>query len=170
MRVTCPSCLTLYELPSDLVAALSPHGRSLRCAECGHVWRELPPKAAASGEAAPGAASPILAATPASLAAAPADARIDGSGIEQPEATFAEVGPAAPQPSSFDRALPPLAVPGEDRPPAGRAVWVGWTVSVLLVVGLLVAAWVERAAVMRAAPATVPLYHALGAGLPPTHR
>lgn len=196
MRVTCPSCLSLYELPPDLVAALSPSGRALRCAECGHVWHEAPdggfaaPDPQAGFDAlmerlvvpAPAFAPEGLAATagpigavgiePALAAIAhaePAAAEQDALGLPPVETHIEPLAgePLVPGVSGFDRALPPLPDAPSGRPPAGRAVWIGWVVSVIAVIGLLVAAWVERAAVMRAAPATAPLYHALGAPTPP---
>lgn len=40
MFLACPACDTQYKL-DDL--ALGPHGRKVRCVDCGHVWRALPP-------------------------------------------------------------------------------------------------------------------------------
>ena len=35
MRITCPSCASHFELPSEL---LGKKGRALKCATCQHAW------------------------------------------------------------------------------------------------------------------------------------
>lgn len=42
MRIACPNCQTLYDVPDDLLVG---HARRLRCEQCGHGWR-LAPEAA----------------------------------------------------------------------------------------------------------------------------
>src|SRR5262245_61160485 len=39
MRITCPSCSSGFELPSEL---LGKKGRALKCASCGHAWYQSP--------------------------------------------------------------------------------------------------------------------------------
>jgi len=41
MILTCPSCQTRYNVNPD---AMSPSGRVVRCAKCGHQWIEQPPR------------------------------------------------------------------------------------------------------------------------------
>src|SRR5690242_13307321 len=35
MRITCPSCTSHFEIPTEL---LGKKGRALKCASCGHSW------------------------------------------------------------------------------------------------------------------------------------
>ena len=46
MIVTCPQCDTRYELDHNVLAS---HGRSVRCAQCSHVWTQRPPDDATGG-------------------------------------------------------------------------------------------------------------------------
>jgi predicted Zn finger-like uncharacterized protein len=96
MIVSCPNCSTNFKVPE---AAL---GRTMRCARCGHVWREGAP---AMAEAAPAPA----------YAPEPAYAQDDDMPFEaEPEPAFA----AGPQSSynAFDDEIP-LESPGADYHP-----------------------------------------------------
>lgn len=48
MRVTCPSCGAVYEVPDD---AIPDEGRDVQCTNCGHGWFLLHPAAAAAATA-----------------------------------------------------------------------------------------------------------------------
>ena len=52
MRLTCPSCEAVYEVPED---AIPEGGRDVQCTNCGHGWFEGHPRAVA----APGADDPV---------------------------------------------------------------------------------------------------------------
>lgn len=72
MILTCPACATRYRVEEQELAA--PSGRIVRCANCGHSWREAPPeggagaeKALSIGEASPG--EPMVSAAPRPLSA-----------------------------------------------------------------------------------------------------
>ncbi|WP_025897661.1 DUF3426 domain-containing protein [Sneathiella glossodoripedis] len=41
MILTCPSCSTRYSIDA---ASIGPEGRLVKCAKCGHKWREFPPE------------------------------------------------------------------------------------------------------------------------------
>ena len=40
MKITCPNCLTSYQVPDDYIGA---EGRSVRCAKCGETWHAEQP-------------------------------------------------------------------------------------------------------------------------------
>lgn len=68
MRLVCPSCEAKYEVPED---AIPETGRDVQCANCGHAWYQMRPRAAvvetppiAAPVAAP-AAAPVAAPVPA---------------------------------------------------------------------------------------------------------
>lgn len=47
MQITCPNCLTNYELADDSIGA---EGRMVRCAKCGYAWHQEPPEPPARAE------------------------------------------------------------------------------------------------------------------------
>jgi predicted Zn finger-like uncharacterized protein len=53
MRLVCPNCEAKYEVPED---AIPETGRDVQCANCGHAWYQMRPRAAAA-ETAPAAAA-----------------------------------------------------------------------------------------------------------------
>jgi predicted Zn finger-like uncharacterized protein len=76
MILTCPACATRYRVEAQELEV--PEGRMVRCANCGHAWRETTPTAetrrdegAAFGEA--GGAEPMRAAEAAPLSASRLD-------------------------------------------------------------------------------------------------
>jgi predicted Zn finger-like uncharacterized protein len=66
MILECPACSTRYAIPDG---AIGPDGRAVRCAKCGHGWREMP--AAAEPESSSPAAAPEVSAPPLEPEAAP---------------------------------------------------------------------------------------------------
>src|SRR5580658_5964644 len=105
--VTCPACRTRFRVDEEELGG--PAGRDVRCANCGHSWRQTPP-----GVAPPvGGRPPELA--PAHNEAAVADVRPS-------PATPSLVVPPRPQP-------PP---PSSQQDRHGRAV-PGWIAPIVLV-------------------------------------
>ncbi|NHB76379.1 zinc-ribbon domain-containing protein [Rhodobacter calidifons] len=109
MRLVCPNCEAKYEVPED---AIPETGRDVQCANCGHAWYQMRPRAAvAEPAAAPPAAAPVPAApAPAEPVAAP-----------EPEPA-AEPAPAPVAAASAAEALAPVVSEPEPGPavPAGR--------------------------------------------------
>jgi predicted Zn finger-like uncharacterized protein len=142
MRIACPSCQAEYDVPDTLLAGRN----AVRCARCGEEWK---PAAAAPHDAAaePEAALPATVA-PAELIPEPA-----------PEAAL------APE----EQAAPALFVPPREprlasapAPRAGRAVLVGWLVTILVLAGLVYGGYAWRDRLMSAWPPSTRLYAALG--------
>lgn len=148
MRLACPACQAIYEVPEALVRP----GVALRCARCANDW-------------VPVAAPPPQAALPAPpevpQLAAP----------DAPSETFEDV-PAAPQrpaPAPFPRLRatrpePPdidVITPDPD-PPSRTPVLVGWALSVAILAGAGWAAVEWRQTVMEAWPPSARAYAALG--------
>lgn len=96
MRLVCPNCEAKYEVPED---AIPESGRDVQCANCGHSWFQMRPRAAAS-EAAPVVAP--AADAPAAAAEMP---------VEAPVEVSAEA--SAPQPAAEPEAVPADPVPVE---------------------------------------------------------
>ncbi|WP_200833973.1 zinc-ribbon domain-containing protein [Tabrizicola flagellatus] len=96
MRLVCPNCEAKYEVPED---AIPETGRDVQCANCGHAWYQMRPRAAG---AEPGAVAP---------AAAPA--------VVPPPASVAEPQPEpaaiAPEPKAPSADVPVVAEPEPER-------------------------------------------------------
>ncbi|MHA6345014.1 zinc-ribbon domain-containing protein [Roseivivax sp. CAU 1761] len=84
MRLTCPNCHALYDVPAELIPA---EGRDVECSDCGETWFQ-PPETGAAEEPAPEPAAP----------AGPAEA---------PEAVPEAAVPAPPA-AAGDPAAPPV--------------------------------------------------------------
>lgn len=132
MIVTCPSCSTRYLVDP---AAIGHDGRRVKCARCGHLWRESAP-----------AQSPKKAAP-------------------EPEAHPVLVGPAAPQTAATTPPpatghitnLPVVIAPRRRDGPA-----VGLALAVLLVAGLAGVGYFARDSIVRFWPPAARLYDTLG--------
>jgi len=144
--VSCPACATRFSLDASL---LGPNGRNVRCAKCGHRWRQEPP--APAGELPP---LDLQADTPAppegvvERPMAPGLAALLGGGKD-----------AAP-------ARHPVVVPPKLKPaPPKRKVGVWpWILLLGILCGLAVAAYIYQGPIARMFPAAESLYQLLGIG------
>lgn len=100
MRLVCPNCEAKYEVPED---AIPETGRDVQCANCGHAWYQMRPRAAVVETppvAAPVVAPPVVAPPVVAPPVAP----------EPVPAPVSEVAPV------------PAPAPPEPAPPAPAAV------------------------------------------------
>jgi predicted Zn finger-like uncharacterized protein len=141
MRIHCPACNAAYDVPEALLAA----GKPVRCAKCGAIWT---PEFALPPEPAP---------EPALRAPAPPEPA-------PPEPTsrprLPSLRPPEPAAGADEERLPPQNY--EDFSRGGRGALLGWAVSLIVLIGLTVAAVGWRDTVMAAWPASERLYAALG--------
>jgi len=136
MILTCPECTTRYQADA---ANFPPSGRDVRCAKCGHVWRQLPPEP-----------------EPEAVVVEP-----------EPEAPPAHSFEAVPQAQAYVQA-PALDVPLE-RTPKRPSTWprriglgLGWAGLALIVLSIGMAASLYRQQIVEAWPQTASLYAKLG--------
>lgn len=132
MSLVCPSCAAVYDVPAERLG-----GRAARCVRCGHEWR---PNAGPAAQPLP----PVP---------VPPEARsIYPVPPPDPPPPAALMARAAPIPDAE-----PFAVT-----PAGSGAILGWLASLLLVFGLLWAAYAYREPIMAAWPPSIRVYAALG--------
>jgi predicted Zn finger-like uncharacterized protein len=142
MRLTCPTCAAVYEVPDRLLAGGA--RRPVRCSLCGAVW--VPPVPAPEGREAETGAVPT-----------PPDV---GAPAPPPEAPPASGPLRAPPPWPPPRDEPPLAAP--EARGGGLALAAAWLVSLALVAGGLAALWIWRAEVSAFWPPAARLFALLG--------
>ena len=152
MRIVCPACAAVYQVPDSLLEGES---RAVRCARCGDEW--VPQREA----------QPLPAAAPAELSTAMpslAERAVErGAALDAGPANGRKPTMAAPPPPADARlaVFPPLV----GRPPAapGRALLAaGWVASAAVLLVLLGAAYLWRAQVQAAWPPSQRAYLALG--------
>jgi len=143
--VTCPACRTRFRVDEEELGG--PAGRDVRCANCGHSWRQAPPGAAPGVGARP----PEL--VPSHI-----------------EAAVAEVRPSPPAPGLVippRTQAPPWPLQQNRR---GRAV-LGWIAAVIVVavLALAVLIWtVGRDRVVAVWPFTARFYAWIGGWVEPS--
>ena len=186
MIIACPSCEARFNLDP---AKLLPAGRNVRCAKCGHRWRQMPEGDAASEtapETSPEPDSTAAAAagpeesethppspptTPAEMAQSLAQIaeQVTGQRAAKPEGDGA--GEAAPSDSNPIARLTrraaspaPMTMPPRLRPmrPAKRNSNLGLVLAAGLVVGLLIAGYVFRDVIARTVPGAAAIYSLIG--------
>ncbi|MDR3526539.1 MAG: DUF3426 domain-containing protein [Rhizomicrobium sp.] len=141
MILTCPSCVTRYEVDGT---KFPPSGRDVRCAKCGHVWHALP-----NDEVMP----------------APAPEPPPAEDYQQPYSRDPEPQSGAAEDEYYEeREAEPVAPRAAwyTRKPVLIAGWSG-LVAVVLVIGLV--ASVYRREVVEVWPKTASLYSGLGVKL-----
>jgi len=168
MRVTCPTCAAVYEIPEPLLGSRE---RILHCGHCATEWAVAAPKpespkpdsaAEAEGARAPSLAIPVRAAreepeivVPAPTVtgpASPSTLQAKGLGEKRPGERPFVLGSEPARPS----------VPARERGGGSGGVWLGWVAS-LIVLGLLVwGAYAYRGAIMQAWPPSQRVYALLG--------
>ncbi|MGE4481002.1 zinc-ribbon domain-containing protein [Acidocella sp.] len=189
MRIACPNCHALYDVPDDLIGG---RPRRLRCEQCGHGWRV---SAQGREEAVPGAGEAGLDETvavkmpPAAFSAGKAVEADDSAGVSEvlsrrfgkaaDDEAKAEIQAALrdeqagheppPEPDRFAdlvRAARNNHMEFEsDAPDKKRAGALNpRLVTALLVLLALALIVVERHAVMKLIPASAGLFHALHLG------
>lgn len=177
MRIVCPACEAVYEVPDSLLGKPRP----LRCARCGHEW--VPQPASGASTAAGLAEHAAERGTAREMGRAETDsaetdsaetgsAELERLEVGRPEVGRADIVPerrvpmsrvpvAPPAPSDpMLMMFPPLV--GRPERSANRVAALGWGVTALLLALVLAAAYVWRADVQAAWPPIQRAYAAIG--------
>ncbi len=183
MRIACPNCQTLYDVPDNLLGG---RPRRLRCEQCGHGWRVMPEGQEEAASAPPPA--PLVEDSPGLPALVVGEALNRRFGEPVDDAAKAEMQAALqdeaqgtphhdhePPPHAADEAAEPDRFadlvraarnnemelepykPAKKRGRQGNPRLMGALVVVLVLLLIVV----ERHAVMRAIPASAKLFQAL---------
>lgn len=164
MRIGCPSCNAVYQVPDEQLV----EGRMVRCVRCGTDWAPVAAVPAQDGAVGASVAD-----------AGPASASPDVPAEALPEAAPAELSPE-PDPDvptrrmalDDDPVVSPAVIPAATLAAAEPTVMVqarrggawlaiAWVASVLVVIGAVAALVVWRDAVMQAWPPSIRAYAAL---------
>ncbi|OWJ64108.1 DUF3426 domain-containing protein [Inquilinus limosus] len=131
MIVTCPSCSTRYLVDP---AAIGPDGRRVKCARCGHLWRESAVEPVAAPAPVPPEPQPVL---------------VGPAGTQAP--------PPPPSAMGHITNLPVVIKPRRRDGPA-----VGVALAVLLIGGLAGVGYFARDSIVRFWPPAIRLYDTIG--------
>ena len=137
--VSCPACATRFSLDASL---LGPTGRNVRCAKCGHRWRQEAPAPIEPLEPEP------------EVEAAPSSQMAPG--------LAALLGGREPKPvPAANVVVPPKLKPAAPKRRVG--VWP-WILLLGILCGLAVAAYIYQGPIARMFPVAGSLYQLLGLG------
>ncbi len=153
MRIICPACAAVYEVPAAL---LGDTPRALRCARCGNEWV---PHAEPAAQAQPDTTPAAAAAPPAPEQKAipvPPESRVPLARVPATPVPSVPPPPGDPMLSIF----PPLVE--RQRRRRERASALAWALTVLTLAALVGAAYVWRADVQAAWPPSQRAYAAIG--------
>ena len=159
MRLVCPNCEAKYEVPED---AIPETGRDVQCANCGHAWYQMRPRAAGAEvapvaetvAAAPSAPQPVVQAQTVAEASVAPEVTAPVPETEQVVEAAAVVAEAAPVPDApvpdtqVEAAAMPSGVTLAEMPAAVEApieVAVDATVTAVAGAGMAVAETVSEA-------------------------
>lgn len=95
MRLVCPNCEAKYEVPED---AIPETGRDVQCANCGHSWYQMRPRAAGAEVTAAAAAPPAPAPSPPQRA----EPVVEVAAVAEAPAPVAEPEPDVVEPVAYD--------------------------------------------------------------------
>lgn len=142
MRIACPSCDAVYEVPDAMLSAAP---RAVRCARCGTEWMPQPLPDPAPVEA-------VADVAPAPSRSVRVEPKLSSYRTRtQPRASQADDGDARPAPRDDETTLR-----------RRRGALIGWALSLLLLIALAIAAVAWRTDVMAAWPPSQRVYGALG--------
>jgi predicted Zn finger-like uncharacterized protein len=154
--VSCPACATRFSLDASL---LGPAGRNVRCAKCGHRWRQEPP---APIEPLP----PVELERPADQSGAD-QSRANQTGADELPAGMAPglaallSGREQQQKSAAQVVVPPKLKPAQPKRKVG--LWP-WILLLGILCGLAVAAYIYQGPIARMFPAAQSIFDMFGAG------
>ena len=164
MRIECPACAATYEVPDDMLAV----GQRVACARCGNDWTPLAAPApitaapiTAARITAAGGPAPPLSAEPARPATLPPDPPPpQPTPPRPPSATDAAGSPprGEPRPDWFPRADADWSL-SDDRSPLVPIAWIGSVATLLVLLGIGIAA---RDSLMAQWPPASRLFSAIG--------
>lgn len=98
MRLVCPNCEAKYEVPED---AIPETGRDVQCANCGHAWFQMRPKAEVAAPApTPAPAAPVAVAAavaePATPVVAEPAALVESAAVAEADVAVPAADPEPP--------------------------------------------------------------------------